>query len=72
MLFKSLSLQWESFTNDDLAISKALELAKLHIQVEMMMGNLSSPSSWESLLVIWQMNVLVLMSIYEWRIDDIW
>ena len=46
MLFKSLSLQWESFTNDDLAISKALETAKLHIQVEMIMGNLSSPSSW--------------------------
>ena len=72
MLFKSLSLQWESCTNDDLAISKALEMAKLHIQFEMMMGNLSSPSSWESLLAIWQMNVLALMSIYEWRIGDIW
>ena len=72
MLFKSLSLQWESFTNDDLEISKVLEMDRLHIQVEMMMGNLSSPSSWESLLAIWQMNVLALMSIYEWRIGDIW
>ena len=72
MLFKSLSLQCESFTNDDLAISKALEMTKLHIQVEMMMGNLSSPSSWESLLAIWKMNVFEFMSIYEWRIGDIW
>ena len=72
MLFKSLLLQWESCTNDDLAISKDLETAKLHIQVEMMMGNLSSPSSWESLLAIWQMNVLAWISIYEWRIGDIW
>ena len=32
--------------------SKALEMAKLHIQVEMMMGNLSSPSSSELLLVL--------------------
>ena len=72
MLFKSLLLQWDSCTNDDLVISKALEMAKLHILVEMMMGNLSSPSSWESLLAIWQMNVLTLMSIYEWRIGDIW
>ena len=72
MLFKSLSLQWESCTNDNPSIFGALEKAKLHIQVEMMMGNLSSPSSWESLLTIWQMNVLALMSIYEWRIGDIW
>ena len=72
MLFKSLSIQWESCTNDDLEISKALETAKLHIQVEMMMDNLSSPSSWESLLEIWKMNVLALMLIYEWRIGDIW
>ena len=72
MLFKSLSLQWESCTNEDLEISKALEMAKLHIQVEMMISNLSCPSSWESLLGMWQMNVLELMSIYEWRICDIW
>ena len=72
MLFKSLSHQWESCTNDDLEISKDLEMTKLHIQVDMMMGNLSSPSSWESVVAIWQMNVLALMSIYEWRIGDIW
>ena len=34
MLCKSLSLQWEGCTNDNLAISKALEMAKLHRTVD--------------------------------------